>query len=361
MPSLCWWAVVRRATTDKIDDPISGKKITVMIFANGSMNFLGGRSRQAIHDAYDAMTRKEEPLGFLREFGLGFSDVPPTPRGNGSNSSGMSPRASVGAAVAQTALSKDEVVEQAIAAAEDAVDDGDEEESKTLTVGMRRNLRRELLKCFADGDSEGDAKPWPLIEAKLQTYITQKRKSLKNDEMAAVLAGSLKRLLPRRDDDAAAAAAEERKVQAAAAAELAGPDKTDQAATAAPAAATAFKADAGSAPPPSPAGAGAGDKGSHGGAGVKRKADAALADLTPKPAAHNAAGATAEQGAGAPGQEGLHSVEGARADENKPQPVRLGVGQTVKFAFGGATGGGGASKKRKKGKAFGFAPDDDDD
>ena len=361
-----------RMMADKIEDPICGKKITVMIFANGSMNFLGGRSRQAIYDAYDTMTRKEEPVGFLREFAIGISDVPPTPRG--SNSSSVLSRAT--SLAAQPPMSKEEVVDEAIDAAEDAVDDGDEGESKTLSVGVRKNLRRDLLKCFSDGDDEGDAKPWPLIEAKLRAYITDKKKSLKSTEMAAVLAGSLKRLLPRRDDDAAAAAAAQREAQAAAA-KAAVSVADDATAGEARAPATLAAAPLGASDSPlSPADAVAGDDVVAGhdarrpfaGAGVKRKADDAQLDSPGGPAAQTSADAIAEienaasssvaaGGSANPAAGGLDSMSGG---ESEPQPVQLGAGQAVKFGFGRAIRGGGAAKK-PRGNVFGFAGGDDDD
>lgn len=371
---------------DKIEDPICGKKITVMIFANGSMNFLGGRSRQAIHDAYDTMTRKQEPLGFLREFAIGISDVPPTPRSSSSSGSMLPLATSLAAAAPQTPLSKEEVVDEAIDAAEDAVDDGDEEESKTLSVGVRKNLRRDLLKCFSDGDDEGDAKPWPLIEAKLRAYVTDKKKSLKSTEMAAVLAGSLKRLLPRRDDDAAAAAAAQREAQAAAA--KAAVNSTDEA-TAGEARPPAMSAAAslGAGSPQSPAVVVASDDArSFAVAGVKRKADEAQLDSPGHPAAENSPDAIAEienaassaadaiaetEIAASSAADGIAGIENAAAGslnssrsggESEPQPVQLGAGQAVKFGFGRkAIRGVGAAKKRTRGKVFGFAGGDDDD
>jgi hypothetical protein len=368
---------------DKIDDPISGKKITVMIFANGSMNFLGGRSRQAIHDAYDTMTRKEEPVGFLREFGIGISDVPPTPRGGsggGGGSGGMSPRT---VAAPQSPLSKEEVVDQAIAAGEDAVDDGDgQEDSKTLSVGVKKNLRRELLKCFADGDSEGDAKPWRVIEAKLQAYVLEKKKSsLKHDEMAAALAGSLKRLLPRRDEAAAAAAAEQREAEATATAAAKAAEDAAKAAAAATAEADAAAAAAATGGLPASPGTGsvaflANSGGGEGGGGTKRKADEAMASLPSESIEQGSAEMNTElQALGVGGaQASDHDTaaaaaagDGAQAaglssgsSSDKPQPVRLGVGKSVKFGLGGMKKGV-ASKKQKKRKAFGFSDTADDD
>eukprot|EP01043_Picozoa_sp_COSAG02_P045003 COSAG02_NODE_4073_length_5830_cov_3.915373_5_plen_346_part_00 len=345
-----------------------------MIFANGSMNFLGGRSRRAIHKAYDAMTRKEEPVGFLREFSLGISHLPPSPRSStSSNVAAMMARTTSSAAVPQAALTKEQVVDQAITAAEDAVDDGDEDEAKTLSTGVRKKIRQDLLKCFADGDDDGDEKPWPLIEAKLRAYVTEKKKTLKSTEMAAVLAGSLKRLLPRRDDDAAerlaAAKAAADLAAANAAADLADAKKAEQArarATPAAAATTAAAATA-DAPPPSPAvGAGHGDLSlPGGGGGVKRKADDAQLDSV---AESNSAGARAATGGisssaaatGGSATQGAGRLNG-KSEENKPQAIQLGAGKAVKFGLGRAMRGGGASKKRTRGKAFGFAAADDND
>jgi hypothetical protein len=351
-----------------------------MIFANGSMNFLGGRSRRAIHKAYDAMTRKEEPVGFLREFSLGISHLPPSPRSStSSNVAAMMARTTSSAAVPQAALTKEQVVDQAITAAEDAVDDGDEDEAKTLSTGVRKKIRQDLLKCFADGDDDGDEKPWPLIEAKLRAYVTEKKKTLKSTEMAAVLAGSLKRLLPRRDDDAAerlaAAKAAADLAAANAAADLADAKKAEQAraratpaAAAATAAATTAAAATADAPPPSPAvGAGHGDLSlpGGGGGGVKRKADDAQLDSV---AESNSADARAATGGisssaaatGGSATQGAGRLNG-KSEENKPQAIQLGAGKAVKFGLGRAMRGGGASKKRTRGTAFGFAAADDDD
>ncbi len=342
------------------------------IFANGSMNFLGGRSRRAIHEAYDAMTRKDEPVGFLREFALGISDAPPTPRSTTiSNVAGMMARVTSSVAMPQTPLSKEEVVDQALAAAEDAVEDGDDDDTQTLSTGVRKKIRQDLLRCFTDGDDDGDAKPWPLIEAKLKAYVTEKKKSLKSTEMAAVLAGSLKRLLPRRDDEAAAATKEQRDAMAAAAqvaADIASRKKAEQVeAEASPTEAPASTA-TGSAPPPSSAvvGASQGDRSLDvGGGGVKRKADDAQLDSAAEPIS---AGVSAETGrntsstAVAVGgtNQGAGGLNGM-SRENKPQPIQLGAGKAVKFGLGRAMKGAGASKKRARGKAFGFAAADDDD
>ena len=322
------------------------------------MNFLGGRSRQAIQDAYDTMTRKEEPVGTLREFGFGpgikdgesgaAAAAPPTPRSR------------VVVEEPKTPLSKEEVVDQAIQAGEDAVDDGDEEESKNLTVGVKKTLRRDLLKCFVEGDSEGDVKPWPKIERKLQQYVMEKKKTLRTEEMAFVLAGSLKRLLPRRDEEAAAAAAEQR-VAAEAASEAAKDAKDAAAAAAKNVLAAGSNAFVSTASTSSGYGYSAPQSSAAGG-GVKRKAeddlesfeDMAAPPPTPAgsatPLGDLAGGEVAAGSTGAPPA----AVGGGGPKETKPFKG-FGLG------LGGKKGGIKKSNKRKKAGAFAMGGDDDDD